>query len=152
MIGDGQVLPTSLVSEGAGQPTLSDAGRACQQQPMTLANPVAGGELEEERAVEPALGAEIDIFDLRVMTQLGGTGARLEPFLLAQCRFLLEKDGKPFTMVKAAGFRLGGEVLEAFGHAVKAEFYQHVEGGMFQHGFGLLLSGNSRDRAHWRDP
>ena len=137
MISDREVLPASLVSEGAGQPTLSDAGRACQQQPVTLANPVAGGKLEEERAVQPSLGAEIDIFDLRVMTQLGGTSARLEPFLPAQCRFLLKQDGKPFTMVKAAGFRLRGEVLEGLGHAVKAEFVQHVECGMFQHVFAF---------------
>ena len=100
---------------------------------------------------EAPLGAEIDIFDLGVMAQPGSTRARFETFLPAQCRFLLKKDGKPFTMLEAAGLRLGGEVLEAFGHAVKAEFIQHVEGGMCQHSLGLL-SGNNRDRAHWRDP
>ena len=36
-------------------------------------------------------------------------------------------------MIEGTGFRLCIEVLEAFGHAMKAEFAQHVERGMGQH-------------------
>lgn len=33
MIGNGEVLPASLVAEGAGKPALADTGRAGQQEP-----------------------------------------------------------------------------------------------------------------------
>jgi hypothetical protein len=36
-------------------------------------------------------------------------------------------------MFEAARFRLGIEVLEAFGHTVETEAMQQVEGGMGQH-------------------
>mgnify|MGYP007001784879 CR=1 FL=1 len=100
---------------------------------MTLSDPVAGGELEEQRAVEAALGTEIGILDLRVMAQSGGAGTSLEALLAPQRGFMIEQDCEPFAMIEGAGFRLGGEILEALGHAVQAEFAQYVEGWMGQH-------------------
>lgn len=67
MIGDGEVLAASLVAEGTGKPALADASRAGQQEAMTLADPVAACELEEEGTVKTALGAEVGVLDLRVM-------------------------------------------------------------------------------------
>ena len=104
-----------------GKPTLADAGRACDQEPVTLADPFAACELEEQGAVEPAFGTEVGVFDLRVMAELGGAGTCLEALLTAQRRFVLEQDGKPFAMIEGAGFRLCVEVLEAFGHAVQSK-------------------------------
>ena len=43
---------------------------------------------------------------------------------------MLEQDGEPFAMIEGAGFRLGGEILKALGHAVQTEVAQYVEGGM----------------------
>jgi hypothetical protein len=34
---------------------------------------------------------------------------------------MLEQDAEPFAMIEGARFRLGVEILEAFGHAVQAE-------------------------------
>ena len=93
MIGDGEVLAAGLLTDGAGKPALADAGRPCDQEPMPLADPVAAGELEEQRAVKAALGTEVDIFDLRIMSQPGRTGPGLEAFLAAKRRFLLEQNG-----------------------------------------------------------
>jgi hypothetical protein len=121
------------MTKGTGKPTLAGAGRACQQEPVTLAYPVAACELEEERAVEASLGAEVDVLDLRVMTQPGGAGTSLKALLAPHRCFLLEQDGEPFAMIEGAGFRLGSEILEGFGHAVQAEVAHHVEGGMGQH-------------------
>ena len=133
MIGDGEVLPASLMAKGTGKPALAGAGRAGQQEPVTLAYPVAARELEEERAVETTLGAEVGVLDLRVMTQPGGAGTSLEALLAPQRRFMLEQDGEPFAMIEGAGFRLGGEILKALGHAVQSEVAQYVEGWMGQH-------------------
>jgi hypothetical protein len=67
MIGDGEVLPASLVAEGTGKPALSDTGGAGQQEPMTLSDPVAACEFEEQGTIETAFGTEVGIFDQRVM-------------------------------------------------------------------------------------
>ena len=133
MIGDGEILAAGLLAKGAGEPALADTGRPGQQEPVVLSDPVAGGELEEERAVEAAIGPEIDILDLRVMAQPGSPGAGLEALQASQRRFAIEQDGKPLAVTESAGFRLGFEVLKALGHAVQAEFTELVEGGMGQH-------------------
>ena len=54
VIEDGQIFPAGLVAERAGEPAFADAAGAGDQQIVPRADPVAGGELEEERAVEPA--------------------------------------------------------------------------------------------------
>ena len=151
MIGDGEVLPASLLSKRAGKPTLADTGGAGQQEAVPLADPVTAGELEEEPAIEPPGGAEVGVLDLRVVAQPCGAGACLEALLAPQRRFVFEKKGEPFAMFEGSGFGLRIEVLEAFGHAMKAEFAKHVEGGLGQHG-RYLLNGSSRDRADWRGP
>ena len=69
MIGDGEVLPASLVAEGTGKPALSDTGGAGQQEPMTLSDPVAACEFEEQGTIKTTFGTEVGIFDLRVMAQ-----------------------------------------------------------------------------------
>lgn len=83
MIGDGEILASGLVAEGAGEPALADTGRPHQQEIVKLADEVAAGELEEEVAVETARGAEVDILDLGVMAQPGGAGTGLETLLTA---------------------------------------------------------------------
>lgn len=120
MICDGEVRPASLVAQRAGKPALSDTGRAGQQEPMTLSDPVAACEFEEQGTIETAFGTEVGIFDLRVMAQSGRAGMGLEA-LLAQRRFVLDQDGEPLAMIQGASFRLRVEILEAFGHTVQAE-------------------------------
>ena len=50
---NGHVVSARLVAERAGEPTLAQASRPGQEQIAALGDPVASGELEEERAVEP---------------------------------------------------------------------------------------------------
>ncbi len=51
---NGQVFPASFVAERAGEPTLAETGCPRDDEIAALGDPVAGGELEEQRAVEPA--------------------------------------------------------------------------------------------------
>jgi hypothetical protein len=67
------------------------------------------------------------------MTQLGGPSSAFEPLLLAQRFLVFQEQSQPFGVLEAARFGLGIEVLEAFGHTVKTEAMQQVEGGMGQH-------------------
>ena len=69
-IEDGEVFPARLVAEGAGEPTLAQAARPGDEQIAALGDPVAGGELEEQRAVEPAGTLIVDVFDAGRVTQL----------------------------------------------------------------------------------
>ena len=136
MIGDGEVLAACLVSERAGQPALADAGGSDQQETVMVPDPVAAGELQEQIAVEAAGGAEVDVLDLGVMAEPGGTGSRLEALLAARRRLALKKESEPFAMLEAPHFRLGLEFVIGACHAGEAEFAQHVDRGIGQHCLG----------------
>ena len=68
------------------------------------------------------------------MTQSGGSGARFEPLLSTQRRFIFEQQAEPFRMFEAARLGFVFEVLEPLGHAVKAERVQLFECRMSEHG------------------
>jgi hypothetical protein len=51
-----------------------------------LIDPVAGGEFEEQGAVQPARVVIIDILDAGRMAKAGGFGAGFEALLPTQCR------------------------------------------------------------------
>ena len=46
---------------------------------------------------------------------------------------MLEQQRQPFGVFQAGGFGLGGELGEAFGHAVEAKGVQQIDGGMGKH-------------------
>src|SRR5665213_703645 len=134
LVEHGAVLPACLLAKRAGQPTLADAAGAGDQQVAMLGDPVAAGELEEQRPVEAAHGTVIDVLDAGGMAQLGGAGARLEATLSAPGRLMLEQQAQPFGMAERASLWVGGQVLEAFGHAVEAKLVQQVECRMMKQG------------------
>jgi hypothetical protein len=98
-----------------------------------FADPIAGGKLQEQRSVETARGAVIDILDARSMAQLGGPGTGLEAFLAPECGLALQQEREPFGVIEGGGLGMSGQFAEALGHAVEAEFVQQVEGGMMKH-------------------
>ena len=99
-----------------------------------LSDPVAGRELEEQGAVETARAAIIDILDAGRMTQSRSSGARFEPLLPAQGRFIFEQQAEPFGMFEAARLGFAFEFLEPLGQAVQAERVQLFECRMSEHG------------------
>src|SRR5215472_4993754 len=60
-----EVLPARLVAEGASQPRLADAAGAGHETVPMLADPVATGEFQEQRAVETAGCPVVDILHRR---------------------------------------------------------------------------------------
>jgi hypothetical protein len=58
------------VAERAGEPTFAQAARPDYEQIAALGDPIASGELEEERAVEPGRALIVDVLDDGRMTQL----------------------------------------------------------------------------------
>ncbi len=130
---DGDIFPASLVSERASEPALAQAAGAGDEQIAPLGDPIAGGELEEQRPVEPARDLVIDILDAGVMAQACGSGAHFKLFLPAQGRFILEQQTKPFRVIKAARFGIVFDLLEPLGQAVETEGVQLVERRMSEH-------------------
>ena len=74
--------------ERAGEPAFAQTAGPGDEQIAAFGDPVAGGEFEEQSAVEPAWVLVIDIFDGGGMTQARGSGARFELFLSAQRQFI----------------------------------------------------------------
>lgn len=66
------------------------------------------------------------------MAKFGSPGAGFETLLAAHGSLALEQHGKPFAIFEAACFGLCVELLEGGGHAMKAEFAQHVDGRMVE--------------------
>ena len=71
LIENGAIVAAGLVAERASQPAFADAGRAADRQIVVRVDPVAGDELLEQRAIEPARSAVIDILDERLLAQPG---------------------------------------------------------------------------------
>jgi hypothetical protein len=63
------------VTESTSKPRLADAGWSDDGQMMMVADPLAGGELEEEGAVEAAMGPEVDVLDAGLLALDWHSGA-----------------------------------------------------------------------------
>ena len=83
LIEDGTVVAARLVAERASDPALADPGRSDDEKVMMAGDPLAGGELVEQRLVEPARRPEIDILDDGVLAQAREAQTADEPFVLA---------------------------------------------------------------------
>ena len=97
-----------------------------------LADPVTVCEFQEQRTVEAACCAVVDILHGGQVAQLGGPGTRLESPLLSQRHLVLEQDAEPLHVVESPAFRVGSQITQALRHAVQAEFAQTVDRRVLQ--------------------
>ena len=79
---------------------------ADNEQIAAFGDPVASGELEEQRAVESARALIVDVLDAGWVTQPGDPGARFELLLPAQRQLVFEQQAEPFGVIEAARPRL----------------------------------------------
>lgn len=77
--------------------------------------------LGEQRAIETARGAVIDVLDARLLSQLGLAQAGDEPLVVAQRGFAFEQQCEPFGLLKTVGLASAFDVGEGLGHAVEAD-------------------------------
>ncbi len=80
-------------------------------------DPVAGDELHEQRPVETALAAIIDVLGRCLMAQLCKAQAGGELAIVAPDPFPVEQQRQPFGMGELFGFGIGGQFVECLGHA-----------------------------------
>jgi hypothetical protein len=67
-------------------------------------DPAALGELVEQRAVEAARSAVIDVLDGSLVAQSGVAQARCEAPVATPAGFAIEQQAKPFGMAQRCGF------------------------------------------------
>lgn len=72
-------------------------------------DPVATKQLHEERTVEAAFGAVVDIFRRGLMTKLGKSEARRELAVVTGTPFPFEQQSEPFGMRQMFGLAVGDE-------------------------------------------
>jgi hypothetical protein len=122
------------VAEGGGEPTLAVSGRADQGQIVVGVDPSALDKLLEQRPVEAARGAIVDVFDAGLLAQLGDPQPRGEPLVLPPGRFAVEEHAEPFQRAEAVSLAAGGDLVEGLGHSMKAESVKPVGSRMFEQG------------------
>ena len=94
LIENRSVIPTGLVAERAGNPTLADAGRADDEQVLVPLDPLAGDELLEQCLVEPARRLHVDILDDGVLSQACEAQAADQPLVLALGRLAIDQQSE----------------------------------------------------------
>ena len=102
MVEDRTIVATSLVAERAGDPSLADPGRADDQQVMLAVDPVAGGELGEEGAVEASRGPQIDVLDDGRLPQGGEIQAGHESSVLALGDLAIDQEANRSSKASAS--------------------------------------------------
>ena len=104
---DGVAVAAGLLRKRAGQPRLADAAWAGDEQIAVLGDPAAGGELLEQRLVEPARRAVVDVLDRGLaVTQPGGAQPGLEAPGVAIGGLAVEQQRQPFGVGEIAGLLL----------------------------------------------
>jgi hypothetical protein len=121
------------VAEGTGKPTLSDTGRSAQDQIVVRVDPLAAGELVEQRPIEAARCAVINILDDGVMAQSGIAQAGGETFVTAMGDLAIDEQPEPIGMAEGRGFARGFEFSKGLGHAGKPELSELIKRWMGQH-------------------
>ena len=147
LIEDGAVVATGFVAERTGKPTFADAGRPAQDQVLMRIDPAAFGELLEQRAIETARGAVIDVLDRGLMAQPGIAQPGEQALVAAIADLAIEQQAEPFGMGQRRGFAGCFDLAEGLGHAGKSELMKQIERWMGEQ--GLSPNGSSASRGCW---
>ena len=133
LIEDRAIIPTGLVAERTGNPTLADAGRTDDEQVLVSCDPLAGDELLEQRLVEPARRLHVDILDDGVLPEACEPQAADQPLVLALGRFAVDEQSKPFLEGQRRDVGLSLLFVERLRHASEPQRNEAAGGGMCQH-------------------
>jgi hypothetical protein len=131
LVQDGAIITARLVAECAGKPTFADACWASDDQAVMVGNPVTRNELHEQRTVQAAITAVIDIFRRRLVAEFGEAQARGQLAIVAETPLAIEQQRQPFLVGQALGFSIAGQFAERARHAGKPHGVQPFEGWMW---------------------
>ena len=131
-IEDGLVLAAGLVGERAGDERLSRSRWPAQDQIVTLADPVAGGELGERGPGDATPCAAVDVLDVGTDAQLSLAQMAEIALVIAVLGFALDHHGE--AVVEAELVYIGDVALlpQGLGHSAEAELQQAIDIGLSQ--------------------
>lgn len=98
----GAIVPARLTAKRAGEPGLADAGWAADREIVVGVDPIARDEFLEQRPVEAAGRAIIDILDRRLMAQPRIAKPGRKPLVVTVAHLAVKKEPKAFGERKAA--------------------------------------------------
>ena len=100
---------------------------------MMVSDPLAGGELEEEGAVEAAMCPEVDVLDNRGLAQPSLAQTAGEALVFAARRLAIDEQPEPILTRQLGS--IGGvlQLDEGVGHGGKTECAQPLDSRMDQH-------------------
>jgi len=88
---DRTIVSAGLVAEGAGNPTLAQAGCSGDEQVLVAVDPVAADESGEDSAIDAAWRAPIEVFHACALAQRGELEAGGETFGVALGGFAIDQ-------------------------------------------------------------
>ena len=113
------------VADGLGEVALAGAGRAEEERVLVVRDEVAGGELEDEAAVELAVEVEVEgVEGLADVAEAGALHAPLEEPVLAPLQLVLHERGDEVERRPVVGLGLHDAGFEGGGHARDAQLAQ----------------------------
>src|SRR3954469_1014231 len=98
-------VAAGLVAEGAGQPTLADPGWTGNQNSFGAVDPPAGRQPLEQRPVEAARGAQVDVLNAGIVPQRGELQPCCQAPALALGGLAVDQQAEP--LLKAEGGDVG---------------------------------------------
>ena len=121
-------IPASFLGQGAGEPAFPHPSRTQQENVLMLSDP--DGILSqgaEERVVQAAGGAEVNVLDRGAITELGLGKAARQGAVLPPGPFLIDQEGEAFLETESREtVPLGriGLCAKGLGHAVQAQGFE----------------------------
>ena len=133
MVGGGEAEATGCLGQGATDPGFADPGRADDQTVQMFAQPLAGGQVQDQRLVQALRGVVIEIFQAGGLAQAGEQAGE-QAALLAFGQFPVGEQTE--TFLEAEGGDLGELLLfeERLEHAGQLQGPEFIQSRMGQHG------------------
>ena len=139
MVEGGIAFTAGFLRQGAGQIRFADAGGAGDQDIQMVGDPLAGGQLMDQGAVQVAGCFQVQVFEAGLEFQLSGPQSGREATVLALTDFPVEEQPQAFQEAQPVALRLLFLVLQGVQHAAELQGAQVIEGGMGQHDSGLRV-------------
>jgi hypothetical protein len=102
-------------------------------------DPLAGGQAEHERFIEPARVTIVNILNAGTQPQLGLSQARREPTVTSDGHLAIDQEAQTFFETERLALRQVHLLAERFGHAREPERQEFVEGRVIQHSGSPVL-------------
>ena len=140
-VAGGESVPAGGLGQRAGDEGLSGSGRPSDEDHLVLADPVAGGETEEDGSIEAARGTQIHVLDAGRESKTGLAQETREATVLPGHGLPLHQEAEPVFKGELMDVGQALLLLEGGGHGVEAEVAESGEGRFEKHDRSLQFRG-----------